>query len=55
MPKRDGLTGLTTAQMVIRDQQAQAESFSTWWLFLLLIPLVLWILAQGHRSNGRKP
>lgn len=55
MPEYDWLIGETDAQMIVRDQANQQEYFSTWWLFLLLIPLVLWILAQGHRSNGRKP
>lgn len=53
MLERDSLTGLTSAQMLVRDQQAQQEGFSTWWVLLLIPVVIVWVLVD--RGPRMKP
>ena len=46
---QDWLTGETMAQMITRDQANQQDSFSTWWVFWLGVPVILYlVLHQGR-------
>jgi len=47
--KRDIFTGETAAQMLARDQATQQEAFSTWWVLVVGLPILLYvILTQGR-------
>ena len=54
MPERDGLTGLTTAQMIARDQAQQAEG-SAWVGWLIVGAMIVWCVVRVIQEGlGRR-